>query len=293
LINRPGDDVGVSLDIPPRYVPYEPPPPPPPVDPRRRRVLIAICAAWTLVLLLGGVWYAWHGRPSVREQTTIAQAAPTVDRAIGQVIAAAGAGVVPAITGYDKLESCAVTPVRIGARYDREVWLAAAPGTESGLLDRIAAGLPAGYRPVATHPSTGGSPAPRLAADAGDYVAISGSVDRSGLVRITASTGCRPLGHPPAADPAVAPPTADRAPIDRVLAALGVTGVRWADHRLPCGLRTVEAVGAAGNTLAALPPPAQPPLVDSADAYAEAGGLLVRVDGEQTTVTFTSGSCRP
>jgi hypothetical protein len=291
VINGWEDDGGVTLDNPPRYVPYQPPPPPPPPDPRRRRVLIAVCGAWALVLLLGGVWYAWHGRPSVREQTTIGQATATVDRAIGQVIGAAGTGVVPAITGYDRLASCEITPVRAGARYDREVFLAAAAGTEPGLLDRIAAGLPASYRPVAVHPSTGGPQAQRLSADAGDYVEITGSIDRSGLIRVSASTGCRPLGHPGAADPTGTPSAADRAPVDPVLDALGITAPHWSTHRLACGTRTVEAVGVSRHGLDALPTAPDRPLIDNDGVYARADGVLVRTDGDQTTVTFTGAGC--
>ncbi|HEY2668914.1 MAG TPA: hypothetical protein VGJ07_00915 [Rugosimonospora sp.] len=282
----------MTLDNPPRYVPYEPPRPTPPPDPRRRRVLLAVCCAWVLVLLAGGVWYAWHGRPSIREQTTAAGAQPTVDRAIGQVIGAAGTGVVPAVTGYDEVTTCAITPVRSGVRYDRVAWLATAPGTESGLLDRIAAGLPHGYRPEAVHPKTGGLQAQRLSADAGDYVQITGSVDRAGLVRITAGTGCRPPGNLPVADPTGAPAATDRAAVQRVLDALGVTSVRWFTHRLPCGLRTVEAVGIPRQTLDALPTPPHPPVVDRDDVYAEGTGLLVRTDGDRVTVTSTTGGCR-
>ncbi|GAA5177759.1 hypothetical protein GCM10023322_03240 [Rugosimonospora acidiphila] len=282
----------MTLDDQPRYVPYLPPPPPPPPDPRRRRVMVAVCSAWALVLLVGGVWYARHGKPSVREQTTIAQAQSTVDRAIGLVVDAAGAGVVPAITGYDRLDSCEITPVRSGERYDREVWLATAPGTESALLNRIAAGLPRAYRPGVARPATTGTPAPRLAADAGDYVEITGSVDRAGLVQVTAGTGCRPLGQRPAADPTATPGAADRAPVEPVLRQLGVAAAHWSIHQLPCGLRTVEAVGAPTATLDSLPTPAKPPVVDRDDVYADPSGLLVRADGDQVTVTFTAGACR-
>jgi hypothetical protein len=255
-------------------------------------VLVAVCCAWALVLVVGGVWYARHGRPTVREQTTAAGAGPTVDRAIGQVINAAGTGVVPAVTGYDEVTTCAITPVRQGVRYDREAWLATAPGTESALLDRIVAGLPRSYRASAAHPKTGGLTAQRMSADAGDYVQITGSVDRAGLVRVTAGTGCRPRGDLPAPDPTRVPAATDRAPVQRILDALGVEAPHWSSHRLPCGVRTVEAVGAARQTLDALPVPAHPPVVDRDDVYAERSGLLARTDGDQLTVTLTTGACR-
>src|SRR5215813_11295841 len=88
-----------AVRVPAGYLPYVPPPPPPPVDPRRRRLLIGLSAGWALVLLVG-VWYALNGRPTIREQTTVAQAQATVDRAITQVVQAARPVAVPAITGY-------------------------------------------------------------------------------------------------------------------------------------------------------------------------------------------------
>ena len=225
--------------MPAGYLPYLPPPPPPPSAPGRRRLLIGLSAGWALVLLVGGVWYALHGRPTIREQTTIAQAQATVDRAITQVVQAARPAAVPAITGYEQVESCDITPVRAGARYDRKAWLATAPGTEPALLDRIAHALPAGYHTTVVKPSA--PKPPQLVADAGDYVALTGTVDRPGLVMVSAATGCRPVGGRPAADSTASPAPADRAPVDRALAAFGVTPVRWSTHRLPCGLTTIEA----------------------------------------------------
>jgi hypothetical protein len=283
----------------PAYLPYQPPPPPPPPDPGRRRLLIGLSAGWALVLLVGAVWYALHGRPSVREQTTVAQAQATVDRVIGEVVAAAGPGTVPAVSGYDQVESCDVTPVRTGARYDREAWLATGPGTERALLDRIAGALPPGYRPELAGSSASASP--KLLADAGDYVAVTGTVDRPGLVLVSASTGCRPLGNRPAADPTGTPAVADRTAVDGALAAFGITPVSWSTHRLPCGLTTVEADGAA-RPAGPLPSPLPsasgsasaggvPPVVRADDVYAQPPGLLVRLDGDRPVVTVTTGRC--
>lgn len=274
----------------PVYLPYQPPPPPPPPDPRRRRLLIGLSAAWALVLLVAAVWYALNGRPSVRDQTTVAQAQATVDRVIGEVVAAAGSGTVPAVSGYDQVESCNVTPVRTGARYDRQAWLATPPGTERGLLDRLAGALPTGYRPnLVRTPAS----APKLLADAGDYVAVTGTVDRPGLVLVSASTGCRPLGHRPAADPTGTPDPAQRAAVEGALAAFGINPVRWSTHRLPCGLTTVEVDGAA-RPAGPLPSPSTTsvaPVVRAGDVYAQPPGLLVRLDGDRPVVTSTTGRC--
>jgi hypothetical protein len=287
-----GHDVGVTPEPPPGYLLYLPPPPPPPPDPRRRRILIGVTATWALVLLVGAVWWALDGSPTVREQTTIAQAQSAVDKAVGLVTAAAGPDAVPAITGYDQLDSCSITPVRGGVRYDREVWLATPPGTEPDLLRRVAQGLPAGYHPALSTPS--GAQPPRLTADAGDYVALTGSVDRPGLVMVSAATGCRPLGHRPAADPSGTPPAADRAAAQQALAAFGITPVRWATHRLPCGVTTLEADGPMrpAGPLPSPSPSASAPLVHRDDVYAQRPGLIVRLDGDHAVLTMTTGACQ-
>lgn len=278
-----------AVRVPAGYLPYVPPPPPPPVDPRRRRLLIGLSAAWALVLLVGGVWYALQGRPTIREQTTIQQAQATVDRAITQVVQAARPVAVPAITGYDQVEPCDITPVRAGARYDREAWFATTPGTEPALLDRIAHALPPGYGTSVVKPS---APKPaRLVADAGDYVALNGTVDRPGLVMVSASTGCRPVGQRPPADPTTSPAPADRAPVDRALSAFGVAAVRWSTHRLPCGLTTIEADGGTRPAGPLPTPTAGQPLVHRDDVYAEQPGLIVRVDGDHDVISLTTGAC--
>jgi len=212
-----------------------------------------------------------------------------VDRAITQVVQAARPVAVPAITGYDQVEACEITPVRAGARYDREAWLATAPGTEAALLDRLAHALPPGYGATVVKPS---APKPaRLVADAGDYVSLTGTVDRPGLVMVSAATGCRPVGQRPAADPTASPAPADRAPLDAALTAFGVTPVRWSTHRLPCGLMTIEADGGA-RPVGPLPTPsAGQPVVRRDDVYAEQPGLIVRVDGDHAVASLTTGAC--
>src|SRR5947199_266654 len=141
---------------------------------------VPVAAAWGLLLAVSGIWYSLHGRPTERDQTTIARAEPVVAQAVADVVRAAGTSVVPALSGFEKTADCSVTPVRGGAEYQREVWLYTPVSTEPALLDRIAHGLPARYRAVVHHPA--GGAVPTLAADAGYYVAVTGSVERSGLV---------------------------------------------------------------------------------------------------------------
>src|SRR5690349_14347855 len=74
------------------------PPPPPGQSPGRargrRRWLIIVALAWALVVGVVGYLSSQHGKPTVREQTTIASARPTVDRAAGAVAAAGGGALV-------------------------------------------------------------------------------------------------------------------------------------------------------------------------------------------------------
>jgi hypothetical protein len=264
-----------------------PPPAPPPAHPGRRRVLIALAVVWALILLGTGIWYSFRGSPTVRDQTTIAKAQPHVDMAVAKVLAAAGTEPVPAVSGFDKTGDCSVTPVRAGAQYQRSVRLYTAEGGERDLLRRVAEGLPQSYRAKVRSGS--------LVADAGYYVLVTGSVEQPGVVKIVASTGCRTVGGSLASDPDAPPPAGDRAAIDPVLAALGAGTVQWHTHRLPCGVRTVEAVvGAAARSLrAALP--AAGAVVSGDDVYAFRDGAAAvgaRRAGDTVTVTATTGSCQ-
>jgi hypothetical protein len=259
------------------YVSYPAPPPPSPYGTRRnRRILLAVAAVWGLVLATTGIWYSFHGRHTAREQTTIAQAQPIVDQAITEVVRAAGASVVPAVFGFDKVSDCKVTPIRSGAKYERVLWLYVPVAAEPALLDRIAAGLPAAYGAKAHH-SSGGA-LHTLTADAGDFVAVNGSVPGPGLVSVKAETGCRTLGHAPATDPATAAGTDP----------LGVKG-DWRLHSLPCGLRTATVSGPASRPVSGLPHAGT--LVATDSVYADHTGLGAYRDGDTVTLTTTTGTC--
>jgi hypothetical protein len=259
------------------YVSYPAPPPPSPYGTRRgRRILLAVAAVWGLVLATTGIWYSLHGRHTARDQTTIAQAQPTVDQAIAAVVRAAGASAVPAVFGFDKVSDCKVTPIRSGAKYQRVLWLYVPVDAEPALLDRVAAGLPAGYHAKAAH--SPGNALHTLTADAGNYVAVNGSVPGPGLVSVKAETGCRTLGHAPATDPTTAAGTDP----------LGVTG-DWRLHSLPCGLRTATVAGPATRPVGGLPKAAAVVATDS--VYADRAGLGAYRNADTVTLTVTTGTC--
>ncbi|HEX6871411.1 MAG TPA: hypothetical protein VF163_09970 [Micromonosporaceae bacterium] len=223
-------------------------PPEPARGPRRpRRWLVALTVAWGLVLAAGIVWSVRHGEASAREQTTIAQAQPVVDRALAHVAAAAsGDGrAVVAVSGFDRVGECAVTVFRGGVRYQRSVRVLVPPGTEPALLQRVGAALPASYQ-VAVR--TG--PVPRLSADAGLFVQLTGSVVAPGQVAFVADTGdCRQEGDLPVA--ANQPPVPGSAEAQSVLTALRLAPAATTTQRLSCPdggeLSTVELLGPEGG----------------------------------------------
>ncbi|MDT4989644.1 MAG: hypothetical protein QOI74_3738, partial [Micromonosporaceae bacterium] len=165
---------------------------PPPVRGRRRWLGVAT-AVWAIVLIVLAGHAVRHGRPTVRAQTTIAAALPTVDRAVAEVAdVAAGAGAVAEVGGYREVDrSCTITLARDGARYERAVVLYVPAGREPALLDRFKAGLPPRYRPELDR-----SGDDKLTADAGNFVAVRGSIVGAGQVRVAADTGCRPVSGP-------------------------------------------------------------------------------------------------
>jgi len=117
-----------------------------------------------------------------------------------------------------------------------------------------------------------------LTADAGYYVAVTGSVLSAGLVSVRADTGCRTLGHQPAGDPTA--PAAQNP--------LGVNGP-WYVHALPCGLRTVEVAGPASRPLSVLPGTGT--VVATGEVYANRDGQAAHVVHDTVTWSLTSGSC--
>ncbi|MEU1685918.1 hypothetical protein [Micromonospora sp. NPDC005707] len=266
---------------------YAPPTRPDQPGPGRRRLrwLVAATAAWA-VLLAGLTWWSVrHDPPTVKEQRSLDQAGPVVDRALGRLTAAVGRDGVPALLP-DRIErGCRVTPLDDGIELERGVAVAVAGDDVRQLLQRVADRLPADWRAGVS--SFGGEP--RLRADAGEFVAVEGRSAGPGRVLLTATTGCRPMGagyRPPAADAAAETAEADRA-VRRWGGAAGPVQVLAA----PCPgggtartARAETAAGPAGTPLAAAFREAaggSPALRDSAEEYALRGSFAVlaeRVD---------------
>ncbi len=186
---------------------------------------------WAVVLTALAVVSERRDRPTVQEQRNLAAAVPAVDRAAGVLLAAVGPGRVTTVGELTVDRDCPVTPVRAGAEAARDITVYSRADEAPAVLDAIGAALPAGYRTQVIHRR--GGTVHVLRADAGDFVAVRGSVS-GGVVTLRVLSGCRPIdGHVPAAAPAPAAPapaapapagTALGAPapaaLSRVLAAL-------------------------------------------------------------------------
>lgn len=256
-------------------------------------------AGWAVLLLGATAFSALRDEPTVREQRSLAQARPIVDRAVGELVAAAGPDPVVEL-GQQRLDTdCRLTVLRRGESLTASVALHTPEADGPGLLDRIAQRLPAGYRPSVWHSADGADHT--LHADAGEFVAVSGDVVSPGLVRLTVRTGCRPASPEQRHAVAPLPPDpADNEPV-RVLAAIGATDptpVELTAARCPDGgfVRTARATGQgapAESPGALLPRPAGTVVVtDTPESYAYRAGRLhvvvEAVDGT-TRVAVTSG----
>lgn len=260
---------------------------------RPRRWLGVVAVGWAVALIAAGTWSARHGRPTVAAQTTIVRAVPVADRALALVVGAAGPGVVVAASGYVRTRATCAVGNRDGERYERSVALYTGPGTEPAVVDRIAAALPASYRPFVRHAGD----VHTLRADAGYYVRLTGGMSGAGELRFTVDTDCRVRGGdlPGAGPGADAGPAAG--PLAEVLARIGGTEARRESHEVACPTGGRVRTVAVTVTNAARPPGADAPAGvtpvvarDGLLAY-RAGdvGVVVRERADDLLVTATTG----
>jgi hypothetical protein len=271
---------------------------PAPRPPSWRRLLASrwfpiVVGAW-LVIFGVSAWLGFaHPAITSRDETTVAAARPYVDEAIARVASAAGAGdtAAVAVSAFEEAGTCRVTVFRAGQRYERDVVVVVAPGSERALMNQVAAALPAKYHSVvrATEPA-------RLTADAGFYVEVTGTIAAPGEVRFVADTGdCRSLGNVNTADQA---PSSPGTVLNDVLARLGLGGGSISTASVSCvdggmvgtvqvraaawsGDLTQALVGLAGATV----------LVGSPRLYAFRTGALqvaVRAHDDATLVSATT-----
>ncbi|MEU4779530.1 hypothetical protein [Micromonospora sp. NPDC023633] len=263
--------------------------------PSRRwwRWLLAATVAWA-VLLAALTWVSVRDDPpTVREQRSLTEAGPVVDRAAGALVVAAGDTAV--LTPPEIERGCRVTPFADGATLTRGVDVFVPVGLERSLLQRVADRLPESWRAGVRVTSEDG---PRLRADAGEFVTVSGEVEADGLVRLTVDTGCRPVGDGYAA-PAVGADDEETQALAAALRALG--GPPGSTPELvvaPCPTRgTARTARSAGvpappSPADALAPVARLPMLNTAQAYAYRHGaamVVADLSGDQVVVTVNTG----
>jgi hypothetical protein len=235
---------------------------------------------WAVALVLAGYLSARNDPPTVREQRSIAQAAPVVDRAAGELVAAAGPDAVLEVSDRRLTSGCRLTAARPGATLERSVSIRTAAADGPAMVDRLAGRLPAGHQARARHSGA----IHQLRADAGEFVGISGGVTAPGVVTLTVSSGCRPPS--PGFAVRVEPPSGrpvDQVPV-RILAGLGASAVKpLAGTSVPCpGGGISETARATGRAAAG---------TDKRDAYGyrDAGtAVIVRREGTTITVAATT-----
>jgi hypothetical protein len=267
---------------------------------RRRWWLLGGALVWAVALVAVAALSYHRDEPTVREQRSIAEAAPVVDRAAGELAAAAdGADVVLEISNRRLAAGCRITSAWAGATLERSLTIRTADAAAPAVLDRIAERLPAGYRASVRHSDLGG--VHRLRADAGEFVAISGAVTSPGVVGLTVKTGCRPPS--PEFDARAEPRGTTVAPlVDGALALLGARATeRLPDAAVPCpdGRRIAWTSRATG--VGALGPRRSDLIrgVVVIDTPTEIAmrfgpeGLRVRADGDRLSAVHTSGCPRP
>lgn len=270
---------------------YAPPTRPDQPAPGRRwlRWLVPATVAWAVLLAAVTWWSVRHDPPTVKEQRTLGEAAPVVDRATGRLVAALGDDAWE-LTPARVERGCRVTPLAHGATLTRGLDVPVPAGSERALLDRVAQRLPADWRAgVATEVGR-----PRLRADAGEFIAIDGRVVADGLVRFSAATGCRP-GDVEFAELLLAHPIGPE-----LTAALGALGrpapdsAKWVPVPCPAGgvARTVVVTdGAVPVSLAALRP-LGPVVLDRPGTYAYRSGsavVLAETTGDRLHLVASTG----
>ncbi len=245
-------------------------------------------------MLLAGLawWSARTDEPTVREQRTIEQAAPVVDAAVGQLVAALD-GAAWAMTPSHTERGCRVTPVSTGAEVTRGIDVLVVEGGERDLLSRVADALPRRWRAGVRDAAEG----PLLRADAGEFVLVEGESTSPGRIRFAVLTGCRPTdsasgdllpGNPPepalrAALQALGRPVPEH--VDRIWTSCPGGAKAWTERVAagpePASLSALAPLAAAGTVV-----------VDTPEVYAHRSGsdlIVADATGDQLHVMLSSG----
>ncbi|MCO1596587.1 hypothetical protein M8C17_15630 [Micromonospora sp. RHAY321] len=267
-----------------------------PAPTRRRRHWLLIGSVVWAVLLALLVWTSVRDDPpTVREQRSLDQAGPVVDRAVGELARAAGAAALLELSPPRVGSGCRVTPLADGATLRREVGVLAPAGTERTVLAGIAERLPASWR-AGVGPGRDG---PVLRADAGEFVAVQGRPTGDGRIRLSVDTGCRPVGsgYTPAPSTAGDPEAAALTAALRALGRPADAAPELVTAPCPGGALARTARSAAGPGPAAsegglVPLAAGNPLLDNPPVYAYRTGpvtVLAEITPDAARLAATVG----
>jgi hypothetical protein len=259
----------------------------------KRRWIVTGVIAWAAAVA-GFALYSYANDPkTAREQSSIGEALPTVDAALGRIYAALDPQAsVALLGGYRRTEvSCRVTSAREGTRFIRELTVYTRQASAGATFDRISSALPAAYKASVSH----NGDTDLLAADAGNFVAVRGAHTEPGLLRFTADTGCR-IQKAAVTEPTPASDSANRAPVQAVLDTLAAKASEWRTHRLTCPdggtLWTTEAVTTGDGAAARKTVPDAAVVLAGPKTFAyRAGavGVTVRTVDDSLVVSSTAG----
>jgi hypothetical protein len=242
---------------------------------RRRLVIGALVLS---VVIAGGVaagvaWWRWD----TARQPTVGEAVAVLDRAVADVVVAAGPEAAVAVSGVVRSTVCRINAFRQGGVFTANADLYTDPGGEDSLISAVAQRL-AGAYPVLRGVAVAGV-RPLQASVAGG-VELSVRKLSAGWLGVSARTGCS-LGA--AASPAPASPgDTGAAGITTLFARLGTRAASFTQHRLDCS-------GGAIVTVAAVSQPVDSSRLAQRLAAAVPAGARRFASGESNRVVYRDG----
>jgi hypothetical protein len=253
--------------------------------------------AWPIGAIVVGphLWAAHRSAPALRG---VADALPTLDRAIADVAGAIGGDAAIALSGLTPAKACRAGG-QAGLIYTRKLDIYLARGDEDGLVTIISGRLPAAYRP---HREQALSGAVRpLSAAPGPGVQLTVRQLGEGWLTATAQTDCRASGAR-ASEPASSHEPTVTGAVDAILTRLHTHSDQWNRRQLACPtgtLATTVAISAPTDSddlparLAEVVPATARQYPSNADRLAYRDGPTSVVvaptdDGAAVTVRYTT-----
>jgi hypothetical protein len=211
----------------------------------RRRLLIGGLVAVVALGAAAGSGVAWWRWDTAR-QPVVGDAVAVLDKAVAEVVVAAGPEVAVALGGVVRSASCQIDVLRTGGEFTASADLYTDLGREDATIAAIGQQL-AGSYPVRRGTAVSG--VRPLTADAPGGVLVSVRKLGDGWLAVSARTGCS-LGSAPGPQ---APPagSAGAGEITAAFATLGATPAAFTQQSLPCAgtsLVTVAAVSGSADS---------------------------------------------